>query len=142
MSERPRHEKNEKEEEKRREKEEKSWEEKWQRDPISVVVWALIFLWAGLVLLGNNLGISSNFTWWNSWALIFAGAGVLAIIGALIRLAVPGYRRPIAGTFIIGIVFLGIGLGEIIGWSVVWPIVLIAIALLILVFGFRARRRR
>jgi hypothetical protein len=95
-----------------------------------------------LVLLGANLGISSNFTWWNSWALVFAGAGVLAIIGGLIRLAVPGYRRPIAGIFIVGVVFLGIGLGGIIGWSIVWPVVLIAIALLIFIFGFRGRRRR
>ena len=50
----------EKELEKREEKsseDEKSWEEKWQRDPVNTAVWALIFIWAGLVLLAENLGL-------------------------------------------------------------------------------------
>ena len=27
---------------------EKSWDEKWQRDPLSTIVWATIFIWAGV----------------------------------------------------------------------------------------------
>ena len=48
----------EKEREKRDEKsEEKTWEEKWQRDPLTSITWAAIFIWAGLVFLASNLGI-------------------------------------------------------------------------------------
>ena len=55
-------EKDEKFDEKEREKqdeksEEKTWDEKWQRDPLTVVAWAAIFIWAGLVFLASNLGI-------------------------------------------------------------------------------------
>ena len=40
--------------------EEKSWDEKWARDPLSAVTWALIFIWAGFVLLASNLGWLEN----------------------------------------------------------------------------------
>ena len=140
MSERPRHEKEEKEEEKRREKEEKSWEEKWRRDPVNVVTWAAIFIWAGLVLLADTLDFKTGFSWWNTWALIFVGAGIIVIVGALIRLLVPEHRRPVTGGFIVGLILLGIGLGGLIGWGVVWPVVLILIGLLIVLRGFARRR--
>ena len=48
----------EKELEKQEEKstDEKSYEEKYRRDPLGAVVWALILIWAGLVLLAQNMG--------------------------------------------------------------------------------------
>ena len=46
-------EKNEKELEKR---EEKSAEEKYRRDPLGSIIWACILIWAGVVLLLNQLG--------------------------------------------------------------------------------------
>ncbi len=137
----PRHEKPEKEEEKRREKQEKSWEEKWQRDPVNVAAWAAAFIWAGLVLLGSATNFSSNFSWWSTWGLIFAGAGAIIIIGAIIRLLMPVYRRPVTGSLIVGFIFLGIGLGGLVGWGVVWAFVLIAIGVIIVAFGLRHRRR-
>jgi len=36
---------------------EKSWDEKWRRDPLSTLVWAIIFIWAGGVFLLSNLGM-------------------------------------------------------------------------------------
>ena len=60
MPEKKRDEKDEKGEEKRGEK-----EEKWRRDRVSAVVWALIAVWAALIILaevtdfGEDLG-----NWW------------------------------------------------------------------------------
>ena len=139
MEERQRNEKAEKEE-KKEEKGEKSWEEKWQRDPLSAIVWACIFIWAGLVLLADNQGFLARFGRPQVWALIPSGAGLIVILEVLIRLLVPAYRRPVIGSLIFGFILLAIGLQGMIGWGVIWPIILIAIGLAILIGGLIRRR--
>ena len=119
----------EKEREKHSEKaDEKSPEEKWQRDPLSAVVWALILIWAGLVFLADNLGILDSIQTSGGiipgvdievdlgpWAIILTGAGVIVLLEALVRLLVPAYRRPVGGTIIFGFtmnrVFVELGYG-------------------------------
>ena len=141
-------EKYEKEHEKEHEKEqEKGGDEKWRRDPLSAIVWAAILIWAGIVLLASNLGALDN--WARTlgladlevWSAIFAGAGIIVLLEAAVRLAVPEYRRPVLGTIILGLVLIGIGLGDIIGWAVLWAVILIVIGLSILLRGFFPRQR-
>lgn len=139
MSVQQRNEKDEKEEEKRREKDEKSWEEKWRRDVISAITWALIFIWGGLVLFAETSGFARNIRWWEGWAVFFTGMGTIIVVLALIRLLLPEYHQPILGSLILGIIFLGIGLGGLIGWVFIWPIALIIIGLIILLRGVFSR---
>ncbi len=131
-------EKDEKAEEKRHEK---SVEEKWVRDPVSLVSWAAVLIWAGVVLLVENLSTTTGYRWRDTGAVIFTGAGIIMLLQALVRLAVPHYRRSIGGAVVLGIIFLGIGLGGLFGWNVTWPIVLIAIGLFIILGGLFRRRR-
>jgi hypothetical protein len=127
-------EKAEKEHEKH-EKENMTWDEKWRRDPLSAAVWALILVWAGLVLLGDNLGLFTRLEWFSAWGFIFAGAGLLVLLEAVVRLLVPAYRRPVGGTLIWGVILVGIGLGNMIGASITWPLILIAIGVGLLLRG-------
>ena len=141
----------EKDREKREEKspEEKSWEEKSRRDPVNAVVWAAILVWAGLVLLASNLGMLDNLRGiapnlpgfgflgrLEAWAIIFVGAGVILLIGALVRLLTPEYRGAALGSIFLGLLFIGIGLGDIFGWNIIWPLILIAFGILVLLRGF------
>lgn len=136
----------EKENEKR---EEKSPEEKWRRDPLSSLVWAGIIIWAGLVLLAENLGIlgslGRNTTSLpvigrlEAWSLIFLGAGVIILLEVVARLTMPAYRRPVGGSLILGVIFIGIGLGDLFNWNIVWPLVLIALGVMVLFRGFLRR---
>ncbi len=127
----------EKEDEKQHEKEEeKSWDEKWRRDPLSAVVWAVILIWAGVALLAENMGLLVRFEWLDAWGLVFIGAGVIVLLEVVVRLLVPSYRRPVGGTLILAVVLLGIGLGNLVGWSVIWPLILIAIGVSVLLRGF------
>ncbi len=132
------------EEEKRHEKDEKARGEKWSRDPLSAIVWAAILVWAGLVLLADNLGMFQNITiggeQLEAWSVIFVGAGLIVLLEVLIRLVMPAYRRAVTGSFIFAIILLGIGLGGIIGWGVFWPLILIAIGVAILIGGLFPRR--
>lgn len=146
---RRRHEKDEKHE-KQEEKDEKSrnekdWDEKWRRDPINALSWALVFIWAGLGFLADTTGWGSKTfpDWWITWAVIMAGAGAIFILFALVRLLIPEHRRPITGNLVIGFIFLGIGLGELTdwGWGVIGAVVFIGVGLIILLGGvFRKRK--
>ncbi|MBC8509457.1 MAG: hypothetical protein ISR58_21245 [Anaerolineales bacterium] len=142
---------NEKEMQKHDEKsaEEKSYEEKYRRDPLGALIWAVILIWAGVVMLAANFGLldriripfvgrSVDFPFYaDAWPFFFMGAGMILLIEVLIRLSVPEYRRPVMGTFILAIVFFGVGLGN---WNVIWPLVLIVIGVSILLRGsFRSQ---
>lgn len=147
-------EREEKFDEKEREKsEEKAPEEKWRRDPLGSVIWALILIWAGVVWLLDNLNQLDNLKnrltppgleWLpmgvGVWGLILTGAGVLLLVEVLIRSLVPAYRRPVIGTIILAFVFLGLGLGNLVSWGLIWPVILIAIGLSIILRGLTARR--
>jgi predicted MFS family arabinose efflux permease len=155
MPEQSRYEKEEKEEkdEKEMEKhEEKTVEEKWRRDPLGTLIWALILIWAGLVWLGWNLGFLTRFAFLNRLMdnsghmqppfipLILLGAGILILIEIVIRLLVPNYRRSVVGSFIIAAVLIGLGLGDAIKWSIIWPLIIIAIGLIFIIQGFFRKR--
>ena len=133
MSERPR---NEKEEKERGE----GWDEKWRRDPVDAAGWAAILIWAGLVLLAENMEILGNLSILGyrleAWSVIFIGAGIIVLLGVVVRLLMPAYRPPVGGSLIFGVILLGIGLGEVVGWVAIWPLILIAIGVGVLLRGF------
>ncbi len=133
----------EKTEEKQHEKMgEKTWEEKHRSDPLSRLIWAGILIWAGVVLLANNLGILRDIPLlggMSAWSLVFAGAGLIILVEVLIRLVVPEYSGPVIGSLIIALVLLGIGLDDLVGWSIVWPTIVIGVGVVIL---FRALVRK
>lgn len=161
MSKNTRNEKPEKQEEKdekdRSKHEEKSIDEKWQRDPLSAIIWALILIWAGVVLLAENLGFLDTFTDifggifrqepselpdipffpLEAWSLFFFGLAVLLFLEVAIRLLVPAYRRPVLGTTILAIIFLGLSIGS---WGLIWPLILIVVGLA-LILGSLLRKR-
>ena len=125
------------------------WRHPRSRDVLSTVVWALIFIWAGLVLLANNLGylgwLQVRFSdlpgVWRQlglevWPLIFLGAGLLVLGEVVLRLIVPAFRRRVVGRLIIAIFFLGIGLGNLTNWMLIWPVMLILLGVSILLGGF------
>jgi hypothetical protein len=121
------------------EKEDMTWEEKWQQDPVSGAVWAIILVWAGLVLLADNLDLFVTWEQFDAWGLILTGAGLIVLLGAGLRLLVPAYRRPIGGSLIWGAILLGLGLGNLVGASIAWPLVLIAIGVGLLMRGLLSR---
>lgn len=141
----------EKEMEKHDEKsaDEKSFDEKYRRDPLGAIIWALILIWGGVVLLLNNLEMldTLNLDFFNlpfdfpfpeqAWSLFFLGAGVIILIELLIRLLVPSYRQPLLGTFILAMVFIGIAFGN---WDLVWAFALIIIGGSLIIRAMRRGR--
>lgn len=127
--------------EKEEEKQEKSWDEKWRRDPINAAAWAVILIWGGLVLLAGNLGLFDRFEAIEGWDIFFLGAGVILLLEVVFRLLAPAYRQPIIGNMILAIVFLAIGLGNLVNWGIIWGLAIIAIGIYLLLGGARRRRQ-
>ena len=127
-----------KEEEKEEEKG-RGWDEKWRRDPLSAMVWAAILIWAGVVLLLGNVGVLDDLRVGDSyvepWSIGFIGAGVIVLVEVVIRLLVPAYRRVVGGTIVFAAVLLGVGLGEMVGWAVIGPVILIVLGVSVLLGG-------
>ena len=126
------------EKDERNEKDEKSRGEKSRgSDSLSTVIWGAIFVWAGIVLLAENLGYLANFTLGTetlqAWNVILAGAGVIVLVEVVIRLVTPAYRRRVTGSLIFGIILLAVGLGGAFGWNIIWPLILILIGLSVLI---------
>lgn len=126
----------------KQEKEEKNdggWDEKWRRDPVDAIMWAVLLMWAGFVLLASNLNWFAPFAGIPFWSIGFLGAGMIVLLTIIFRLLVPAYRRPLGGSLIFAAVLFGIGFGEIIGWVIIGPLVLIAIGVGILLTGILRR---
>jgi len=128
---------------------EKSYEEKYRRDPLGTLVWAVILIWAGLVFMLDNMGYLNIFqpvvdilpSVGDSWTVnvpfidfaafqifLFGVAFILAI-EIIIRLVVPDYRRPIFGS----VIFLGVVISLAYNnWNFFFPLLLIAFGISIL----------
>ena len=147
MSMQNKYEKDEKDEKEVEKQEEKTVEEKWRRDPLGSMIWALILIWAGVVWLAWNFGLLEQFAFLKPlltgggdinppiWRLILLGAGALIVIEILFRLFVPTYRRSVVGSVIFAAVLIGISLGDMIHWSIIWPVVVILVGLVMILQG-------
>ena len=124
---------------------EKTVEEKWRRDPLGTIAWAVVLIWAGVVLiLVNNTSLLDQIQFqgqraWGLtspvWSLIFVGAGVIFLVEALVRLAIPAYRKPIWGSIIFAIILIALGLGNVFDWRIIGAAVLIFIGISLLFRG-------
>jgi len=139
MSEKPRNEKDEKDEKGRGE----SWDEKWRRDPVEAFVWSLVIIWAGVVLLAESMGWVDQYLGEkvSAWAIGFIGAGLIVLLGVVVRLAVPAYRRPVTGSVIFAVILLGIGVAQLTNSVAIWALILIGAGIIILLIGLFGRKR-
>ncbi|HEY60237.1 MAG TPA: hypothetical protein G4N92_06090 [Anaerolineae bacterium] len=126
-----------------------------ERDVLSTVVWAAILIWAGLTFLAAQRGWLEQFgitespffirsffelLEFNTWNVVALGAGVIILMEVIVRLLVPSFRRHVGGTLIVAAVFIGIGLGPFFKWQLIWPLVLIAVGISVLIGAFSRKR--
>jgi low affinity Fe/Cu permease len=115
------------------------------------VIWALILVWAGVVFLASNLGWLDSLLRRTSdipgmgfltklvdaWPVVLIGAGVILLGEVVARLVMPAYRGPVTGTAIFAVILIAIGLGDLVNWNLLWPIILIALGLSVLLRGLK-----
>jgi hypothetical protein len=104
---------------------------KHPQDILANSIWGFIFIWAGTILLANNLGWLE--TWldylpfgastslhdfqFGAWSLVSLGAGFLLLFEVVIRWIVPSLRKPWIGKLIFALTLICIGLDALlVGW--------------------------
>jgi len=143
----------EKEREKKRESEEKNDEKSREKgtdvniekgeffvdfaadDRLSEFTWGGMVLWAGIVFFLSGYDATANL-FQNEWSWIFGGAGAILLGEVAMRLVLPQYRAKPGSRLVIGVIFLMIGLGINFSFSMLWPLILIAIGASLLINQF------
>ncbi len=114
----------------------------WRSDKLDSIGWAAIFIWGGLVMLAGTTGYSANYPNWNGWSVFFTGAGIIVLTEGLIRIKMPDFREAAGWNLFIGFILLGIGLDGLVGAPWIWPLVLFAIGILILIGTLQKEKPR
>lgn len=135
----PRHEKEEKAQEKQDEKGQ-GLDEKYKRNPLGFVTFALAVIWLGIFLLLQNQDVFARDD--RGWAIFVWGLAGLAAIEVWLRLTVPRWRQPVVGRVIWAAIWAGVGVGlwSEGNWEIIGPIVLIAIGVAMVVGRILPRR--
>jgi MFS family permease len=124
----------------KREKQEKNEKnEKGRGGDISgAITGALILIWLGISFY---LAQSGRVGWENWWQIFLVGLGAVLILQGILRYART--RRPFIGPIIGGVVLMLIGLSFFAGANGVdfWPLILVAIGVIVLFSALAGRRR-
>ena len=129
----------EKEQEKQQEKS-RGVDEKYKRNPLGLLSLGVLIVWLGVSLLIQQ-NVSSIGSGDKGWAVFFWGGAVIIFGEIVARLAVPKWRRSVVGSFIWGAIWVGIGFGLWFqNWTIIGPLVLIAVGVAIL-YGRLVPRR-
>ena len=135
----PRNEKEEKGQEKRDEKGQGP-DEKYERNPVGYLLFAVLLFWVGVFFLLRNRHIIPDDD--RGWAYLVWGAAALAFLEIAIRLAIPRFRRALTGTFVWAAIWTGVGAGLWTGgdWEIIGPVILIAVGIALVVGRLVPRR--
>jgi hypothetical protein len=129
------HEKGEK-----REKGEKGEKGEKRGDRTGAVTGGLVLIWLGISFY---LAQTHVILWADWWAYFLAGLGIIIIVNGLIRYSETRYNP--TGAFIGGAVLVIIGVTFLMDasdfWRDFWPVILIAIGVVVIVSGLTARSR-
>jgi hypothetical protein len=129
----------EKDQEKQQEKG-RGMDEKYHRNPIGFISFAVLVIWLGVFLLLQNADVIASTD--QGWAVFLWVGGAIILLMAVVRVLVPRWRGPVGGSFVWGAIWLGVGFGLYYDkWEIIGPLVIIAIGIAILVGRLVPRRR-
>ncbi len=108
--------------------------EKHKHDPFSGIVGGLVLILLGVLFLLATLDYIS---WGNWWAYFLMGLGAILILDVVIRAQSPADRQQGTGKLIGGVVLIIIGSAHIFGMITWWPLILIAVGIILLISSLR-----
>lgn len=107
-------------------------QEKAERKRLESFWWGAVIIWAGFVLIADYLDLLPQVREADAWSWIFLGAGVLGLIGALVRTASRDLPKPTGWDYFWSALFLIIGASGFFGGGIAFPLALMVIGVAIL----------
>lgn len=107
----------------------KSLKERHKHDPLSGITGGLILILLGTIFL---LATLDYIGWGDWWPYFLMGLGAILILEVIIRSTISSYRQDITGKLIGGVVLIVIGGAFQFGMSNWWPLILIAVGVILL----------
>ncbi|HUV87709.1 MAG TPA: hypothetical protein VMX79_11430 [bacterium] len=111
-----------------------------QRHRLQGLFWASVLIWAGIIFTAESTGRLPQLGHAGPWNWLFFGAGLLALLGALWRGVSPTYARPVVGNYIWAGILIIIGLSGVVAVKITWPVVLLALGIILLANALLRRR--
>lgn len=105
-----------------------------KHDPFSGITGGLVLILLGVLFLLATLDYIS---WGNWWAYLLMGMGAILILDVVIRAKTLTLRHQGTGKLIAGAVLIVIGTAHIFGRITWWPLILIAIGIILLITSLR-----
>jgi hypothetical protein len=99
--------------------------------------WAIVLLWAGVVVAADGLGLLPAASRADAWNWIFLGAGLLALGRWGVRALSPGLPDPDVSDLGFALVLTMLGLGGFITFWIACSAVLIAVGATLLIQALR-----
>jgi uncharacterized membrane protein HdeD (DUF308 family) len=112
--------------------------ERRNRDPWQGLFWGLVLIMVGVLFFINQ---QSGIGWDVLWKYVLVGLGAIFIIEGLVRLLSANHRDTSYGRFIPGVILLFVGIAFLYGFNQWWPVVLIAVGVIILLSLLFRRNR-
>ena len=109
--------------------------ERGYRDPLRGLFWGLILILVGVLFFINQ---QQGISWEILWKYILIGLGAIFIIDGLAHFRISDHGN--LGRFIPGVILLFVGLAFLYSFGQWWPVILIAVGVVILI-SFLFRRR-
>lgn len=100
------------------------------QDPLRGLFWGLVLIMVGVLFFVNQ---QSGIGWDTLWKYILIGLGAIFIIDGLAHYWRPAYRYDSYGRFIPGVILLFVGIAFLYNFNQWWPIILIAVGVVILI---------
>jgi hypothetical protein len=108
-----------------------------EHDPLRGLFWGLILIMVGILFF---IKVQSGINWDTLWKYLLIGLGAIFIIDGLAHYWNPEYRYISYGRFVPGVILIFVGLAFIYGFDQWWPLVLIAVGVIVLISVFFRRR--
>jgi hypothetical protein len=108
------------------------------RDSISAVLAGVFIILLGVLLFLVNQGILSWDTWWK---YLIVGIGVILLIDSIIRYPQEGSAGIRTGRLIVATVLIGVGAAFLLGAVAWWPLVIIAVGVIVVVVALLRHRQ-
>ena len=99
---------------------------------LEAIYWGGVIIWAGLVFGADSLGYLPQIGGASAWSWVFLGAGLYALLMALVRVISQDYPNPAASDYVWAGIFLILGLGGFFSFNISWPLILVLVGIAIL----------